>query len=212
MWINGYLKDKLSEKPVINGEVRSSLFNTLSDSNGFFRLQVSKDDIISVKKFGYRFDTIHFSLHRPDSAFLVILMNPLGSVLRNVTVKSSYTAYQLDSLKRKILFDEGNSKLSFVSKQPHQGFGLVFNLDRFTKPKDKRLKKQRQLFEKSEQWAYIRHRFPDSLVQSYTGLSGNSLQIFMNQYTPSYQWLREHTSRMEVILYINDKMKLFRKE
>jgi hypothetical protein len=111
-----------------------------------------------------------------------------------------------------MLFDEGRSKTTFVSKSYHPGFGLVFSLDRFTKSKDKHLQKQKKIFEKTEQWAYVRFRFSDSMVQSYTGLSGDSLRIFMNRFTPSYEWLREHPSKIEVIYYINDKLKLFRKE
>jgi hypothetical protein len=211
VWINGYLKDKLSKDPIANGEVRSSLSNTFSDSNGFFRIRVKEGDIISVKKFAYRFDTIHFSFHTIDSN-LIIYMDPLGSIMKNVTVSTSYSAYQVDSLRRRMLFDEGRSKTTFVSKSYHPGFGLLLSLDRFTKSKDKHLKKQKQIFEKTEQWAYVRSRFSDSMVQSYTGLSVDSLRIFMNRYTPSYQWLREHPSKIEVIYYINDKLKLFRKE
>jgi hypothetical protein len=211
IWVNGYSKDKLSQDPVANVEVRSSLSNTLSDSNGFFRIRVTEGDIISVKKSGYRFDTIHFSFHSIDSN-LIVYMDPLGSIMKNVTVITSYSAYQVDSLRRKMLFDEGRSKTSFVSRQYHQGFGLVLNLDRFTKSRDKNLKKQRELFEKTEQWSYIRYRFSDSIVQSYTGLAADSLRIFMNHYTPSYEWLRAHPSKIEVVYYINDKLKIFRKE
>lgn len=78
VWINGYLKDKFSKSPVANGEVRSSLSSALSDSNGFFRIRITEGDIISVKRAGYRFDTIHFSFAGIDSS-LVIYMDPLGS-------------------------------------------------------------------------------------------------------------------------------------
>ena len=132
--------------------------------------------------------------------------------MKNLTVKTSYSAYQIDSMRRRMGFDEGRSKTTLVSKQPHSGFGLVFNLDRVTKSNDKHLKRQREIFEKTEQWAYICYRFPDSLVQSYTGLTGDSLHVFMNRYTPSYDWLRAHPYKIDVTYYIGDKLKLFRKE
>lgn len=211
VWINGYLKDKLSQTSIPNGEVHSSLSNAITDSNGFFRIRVTEGDIISFKKFGYRFDTVHFSFYKIDSN-LIVYMDPLGSIMKNVTVSTSYSAYQVDSLRRRMLFEDGRSKTTFVSKSYHQGFGLVFSLDRFTKSKDRHLRKQKQIYEKTEQWAYVRYRFSDSLVHSYTGLTGDSLRNFMSHYTPSYQWLREHPSRIEVIYYINDNLKLFRKE
>jgi hypothetical protein len=211
VWINGHLRDKLSGGPIANGEIKSSLSNVLTDSNGFFRIQVTEGDIISAKKGGYRFNTVHFSFHSSDTSF-TISMEPLGSVMKTVTVKTSYSAYQVDSMRRRMAFDEGRSKTTFISKQPHPGFGLVFNLDRVTKSNDKHLKKQREIFVKTEQWAYIRSRFSDSIVRYYTGLTGDSLHLFMKQYTPSYEWLTGHPSKIEIIYYINDRIKHFRKE
>jgi hypothetical protein len=211
VWINGHLEDKLSGAPIAIGEIRSSLSNVLTDSNGLFRIRVKEGEIISAKKAGYRFTTVHFSFHSSDTNF-TITMEPLGSVMKTVTVKTSFSAYQVDSMRRRMAFDEGRSKTTFISKEPHPGFGLVFNLDRVTKSNDKNLKKQREIFEKTEQWAYIRSRFSDSMVQSYTGLAGDSLHLFMRQYIPSYEWLRDHPSKIEMIYYINDSIKKFRKE
>ena len=211
VWIKGYLRDQYSQQPITNGEVKSTLSNALTDSGGHFMIRVTEGDIVSAKKFGYRFDTIHFSFHSIDST-LTMYMQPLGGMMKNVTVKTSYSAYQVDSMRRRMAFDEGRSKTTFISKQQHQGFGLVLNLDRLTKSNDKHLKKQKEIYEKTERWAYIHYRFADSMVQSYTGLRGDSLHIFMNRYTPSYEWLRSHPSKLEVVYYISDWLKAFRKE
>lgn len=211
VWVKGYLRDRLSHQAIVNGEIRSSLSNTLSDTNGFFRIRVTEGDIVSAKKFGYRFDTVHFSFHHIDSS-LIIYMEPLGNLMKNVTVKSSYSAYQMDSMQRRRAFDEERSKTTFISKQAHRGFGLVFNLDRLTKSNDKHLKKQKEIFRKTEEWAYVRSRFSDSIVQSYTGLTDDSLHLFMNHYTPSYEWLRSHPSKIELVYYISEKLEFFRKE
>lgn|SRR5215203_1009562 len=211
LWINGHLKDQVSRHPIANAEIRSTLSKTLTDSNGFFRIRVQEGDIISAKKFGYRFDTVHFSFRSVDSIFAIYL-EPLGTILKTVTVSTSYSVYQVDSIRRRMAFDEARSKTTFISTQPHPGFGLVFNIDRMTKSNDKQVKKQRELFEKTEQWAYVSYRYPDSLVQSYTGLKGDSLHLFMNQYTPSYEWLRAHPGKIELVYYINEKLKLFRRK
>ena len=211
VWINGHLKDQFSHQSIANGEIRSTLSKAVTDSNGFFRIQVKEGEIVSAKKFGYRFDTIHFSFQFIDSS-LTIYLEPLGRVLKTVTVSTTYSAYQADSMRRRMAFDEARSKTTLISTQAHSGFGLVLNIDRLTKSNDKHVKKQRQIFEKTEQWAYVRYRFPDSIVQSYTGLTGDSLHLFMKRYTPSYEWLRAHLTKMEMVYYINDKMKIFRKE
>ena len=211
LWVNGRLKDQFSKLPIANAEISSTLSRAVTDSNGSFRIQVQEGEIISAKKFGYRFDTIHFSFHSIDS-LLTIYMEPLGYMLKPVTVSTSYSAYQVDSMRRRIAFDEARSKTTLISTQPHPGFGLVFNLDRHTKSNDKQVKKQRELFEKNEQQAYVRYRFADSIVQYYTGLTGDALDLFMKQYTPSYEWLRSHPSKVEIVYYINDCMKEFRKK
>lgn len=211
VWIKGYLKDEASHRAIANGEVRSSFSNALTDSNGFFRIKANEGDIISAKKFGYRFDTIHFSFGKIDST-LTLYLEPLGRVMQNVTVRTSYSAYQVDSMRRREAFDEGLSKTTLISKQPHEGFGLVFNIDRLTKSKDRHREKQKEIFEKTEQWAYVRYRFSDSIVQFYTGLKGDSLHVFVNRYMPSYEWLRANPSKTDLVFYINEKMKLFRKE
>jgi hypothetical protein len=210
LWVNGRLKDQFSKLPIANAEISSTLSRAVTDSNGSFRIQVQEGEIISAKKFGYRFDTIHFSFHSIDS-LLTIYMEPLGYMLKPVTVSTSYSAYQVDSMRRRIAFDEARSKTTLISTEPHPGFGLVFNIDRITKSNDKQVKKQQELFEKTERWAYVSFRYPDSLVQSYTGLKGDSLHLFMNQYTPSYEWLRAHPGKMEVVYYINEKLKFFRR-
>jgi hypothetical protein len=41
-------------------------------------------------------------------------------------------------------------------------------------------------------------------------LKGDDLRAFLTRYTPSYEWLRAHTSNDEILFYINDKLKLFK--
>jgi hypothetical protein len=48
-------------------------------------------------------------------------------------------------------------------------------------------------------------------VGTYTGLKGDSLNTFINKYSPDYDWLRKHTSDEDVFYYINDKLKDFYK-
>jgi hypothetical protein len=211
VWINGHLQNKLTHKPIEHGEIRTPLSSAISDSNGHFRIRVRESDIVSMKATNYKFDTIHFSFSLIDSVLLLEL-EPMGASLQNVTITTIYSPYQLDSINRRRSFEEGRSKTTFIDKHPHQGFGLIMNLDRIGKSPDKGLVRQRQLFEKTEEWHYIRTRFPDSLVRFYTGLHGDSLRRFIYAYTPTYEWLRAHPSKMEVVMYINDKMKLFGKK
>lgn len=54
-------------------------------------------------------------------------------------------------------------------------------------------------------------KFPSSLVTRLTGLQRDSLHLFMLHYQPSYKFCRK-SSQEDILLYINDKFKLFMKK
>ncbi len=210
-WIHGYVRDSISESPIANARVATPLGSTLTNDKGYFTLLLVDGETIVASAAKYLFRDVQFFFKKYDTAF-VINLEPLGHALQNLTISSSLSAYQVDSTRRRNEFERQVSKTTAISTLKHEGFGIVINLDHFTKDKDKHIKKQWKLFERTEEWAYVRSRFPDSLVKYYTGLTGEDLQTFMYRYTPSYKWLRKHTSRDEVFVYINEKIKLFRKE
>jgi len=129
-----------------------------------------------------------------------------------VKVESRYNKYQLDSIERKRDFDQMRGTSLHAVSGPSSGFGISINLDRFFKKKYRNKKKEERRFGNSEETAYINYRFSPHFVASYTGLKGNQLRDFMYQYTPTYQWLRQHLSNEEVIYYISDKLKIYRKK
>jgi hypothetical protein len=59
-----------------------------------------------------------------------------------------------------------------------------------------------------EKSAYVNYRFSPYTVAYYTGLKGEKLLAFLHKYTPTYEWLRQHPTQEDVLLYINEKLKL----
>jgi len=86
---------------------------------------------------------------------------------------------------------------------------LVINLDRLFKSKYKHQKKAEQSFNETEKMEYVDYRFSPQLVAFYTGLKGDALLDFMKRYKPSYEWLRQHPYREQLIYYISNKLKFF---
>jgi len=84
-------------------------------------------------------------------------------------------------------------------------------MDRVWNKKAKQKVKAEKQFNKTEEQLYIDYRFSPQMVSYYTGLKGDTLRDYMSRYTPSYSWLRKHLSQQDVLLYINDKLKLFKK-
>ena len=114
-------------------------------------------------------------------------------------------------ISRKTSFEEnmGHELKTVSSHSP--GFGIVINLDRFFKTKYKNQRNSERTMISIEREAYISYRFSTHVVAYYTGFKGDALQSFIKKYIPSYAWLRQHTTNEDVLYYINEKLKEFRK-
>jgi hypothetical protein len=208
--VSGWLKDSITHFPISNGtllnEKSRAVFTT--DNKGLFTMKLSPGNMLLASAPGYRSDTLRYSFLSTDT--ITIYLSPIGDILPNVTVSARYNKYQLDSIERRSTFDlmRGNA-IPTVSRNRHEGFGLVLNLDRLAKRKYKDKRKQEKSFENTEQFAYSNYRYPPAMVAFYTGLRGDTLRQFMYENTPSYQWLRQHLTNEEVIYYISDRLKLY---
>lgn len=209
--LNGYLLDSITHFPVSNGIITNANSNKSvhSDVKGFFRLEAAPNDFIYASAKSYHYDTLIYSFIFTDT--ITIYLAPSGNILPNVTVTTRYNKYQLDSLERKRAFEEDRGTvLKTLSTSHPSGFGLTFNLDRFFKKKYKNQKREERLFEMMEKMSYTDYRFSPHIVASYAGLKGEALRSFLKQYTPDYNWLRQHPSNEDVLYYINDKLKAYK--
>jgi hypothetical protein len=209
--INGFLRDSATLFPIADGILTNSTVNKAvrSDKNGFFRLEAGANDFIYASAKSYRFDTLKYSLMFTDT--ITIFLPFAGTVLPEVTVKGKYSKYQRDSIDRRKEFEESRGTvLKTLATNHPSGFGLTFNLDKAFKKKYKNQDRDEKLFTTLEKMAYINYRFSPNLVAYYTGFKGDKLKTFMNLYTPSFQWLRQHSSNEDVLYYINDKLKLYK--
>ena len=209
--IKGYLRDSITHYPIINGTITN--WNTQkkarTNERGFFYLEVATNDRLYVQAPDYNYDTLNYTPFFADT--VTLFLSPSGSILPGVTVRSSYTKYQLDSIRRKEDFDTmRGTVIRTVGPPPKDGFGLNINLDRFFKKRYRQKARAGELFQRTEERMYIDYRFSPQMVAYYTGLKGDTLRLFMFQHTPSYEWLRQHPSQQDVLFYINDKFKEFK--
>ena len=208
----GFVKDSLTHLPLPGATLSNSTKDLKGqpDANGFFRLAVSPGDLLYALATGYQYDTLRYSLLFKDT---VTLFLPPVNVLQTVTVETGYRRYQLDSLRRRQEFEEARGhRLSAIDGSKHkQTFGLTLNLDRLFKKKYKHKRKEEEVYTAVVRKAYIRFRFPPQTVAFYTGLKGDALLRFMQLYTPSYDWLRTHPAREQLLDYLSEKLKAYRK-
>lgn len=180
-----------------------------TDAAGFFRLPVSPNDLLYALAPQYHHDTLRYSFLFQDT--ITLYLAPLH-VLEAVTIETGYPKYQLDSLQRRRDFEAARGgTLNTVDRsnvKPY--FGLTLNLDRLFKKRYKNKKADEKSFEGAEQQAYVNYRFPPGMVAFYTGLKGEALLQFVQRYRPSYQWLRAHPAKEQVIDYLSEKLVLYR--
>lgn len=208
----GYLRDSITHYPILNGIITNLTTQKQIKTNttGFFFIEASAGDQLLVQSKDYENDTLKYTTLFIDT--ITVYLSPSGSILPGVTVRSNYTKYQLDSMRRRTDFEimRGNVAPTVASHAP-DGFGATFSMDRVWKKKTKRKAKAETLFQKTEEQLYIDYRFSPQMVSYYTGLKSDALRLFMYQHTPTYKWLRQHTDQQDVLFYINDKLKLFKK-
>ncbi|MDE3143562.1 MAG: carboxypeptidase-like regulatory domain-containing protein, partial [Bacteroidota bacterium] len=204
--IKGTLKDSITHQPLPFASITN--MNThqtvLSDKNGYFKISISLNHLLSVASVGYNFDTLLMNEKNTQADTLHIFLSPLTRSLAEVTVygKIKLSAYQLDSIKRRKDFFETMGEHTLpVFSNANSGAGIGLNLDHFYN-REKRKRKTISLFDLIEQEQYINYRFTPVFIAKYTSLSNDSLETFMQQYRPSYYWLRKHTEEDDIIYYI----------
>jgi hypothetical protein len=190
-----------------------NIFNTRSKlsvrsaTDGSYALPAMEGDRIIFSMAGYRPDTITATFQ------LLLTQYDPGLKIQTITLKgvTVMSSYQADSMARRAYYQDAfNQKNITGGNRPADGVGISISpLSYFSKAsKQKRQLKKRVV--KQEEDAYIDHSFPEEWVKNLTGLTGDSLHLFMYKYRPSYSYCRK-TDRMGMLVYINDKLKEFRK-
>lgn len=211
-FVKGYLRDSITHYPILNGTVTNltSQKQVKTNTKGFFFIEATAGEQLVVQSKEYENDTLKYTTLFIDT--ITLYLSPSGSILPGVTVRANYTKYQLDSIRRRTDFEimRGNVAPTVGSHAP-DGFGVTLSMDRVWKKKTKKKAQANTLFQKTEEQLYVDYRFSPQMVSYYTGLKSDALRLFMYQNTPSYKWLRQHTDQQDVLFYINDKLKLFKK-
>lgn len=209
-YVFGFVTDSITELPVQDAHVAVVGGDTAdyTNSSGLFVIKGQPGDSISIVRVGYfearialqgvvmALDTMH------------IILKPKTHELESVIVSAyDYEDYQADSIDRTQFFEATIGYALPLFDRANTGAGLGISLDRIFGHKQRNKKRALRLFNSVEEQKYVDFRFNPILVHSYTGFKGDSLQQFMNKYSPSYRWLRSHETQEDILYYINDQLK-----
>lgn len=206
----GYLKDSAMGTAIVAASVSNKTTGAVveTDKNGFFAIAVTKGDLLHFSAPGYNFDTLRYFPYLRDTTHIEL---PRISTRLDVTVRSTtnMSKYQQDSMVRrdKFIADAGPKMRTF--SKGNSGAGIGLNLSSIWGKKERQTRESYGAFDEREKQYYIDYRFSHEMVAYYTRLKGDSLNLFMGRYRPDYDWLRENPSQQDMLLYINEHLKLF---
>jgi hypothetical protein len=185
--------------------------HNISDAGGNYRIDARPGDTIIFTSAGYLPDTNYVAAWMlEEKNGYDIFLKPNVVRLSSVLIDDA-SNYQKDSLQRRddyawIYMMHKDAIISDTNFT--KGFGLSFDLNFFNEhQKEKRRLRKRLAEEEKEN--YIDFRCPPAWVERVTGLHGDSLRVFVNNYRPGYAFCRK-ASNEDIFLYINDQVKKFR--
>ena len=186
----------------------------ISSTKGGFKIEIAKNNLLTIAAVGYNFDTTRITDNLLELDTIVIFLHPLSKRLADVTVtsKTRLSQYQFDSIERRkdFFINKSDVTLPLVSLA-NSGIGMGVNLDHFYR-REKRKRNAIDLFYSMENESYTNYRFTPLIINKYTNLEGENLVDFMQRNRPLYTWLRSHTTEEDILYYINDKLKNFKKK
>jgi hypothetical protein len=182
----------------------------VSDAGGNYRIVASPGDTLTFSSAGYHADTTVVGAEFQDKDGYVVYLEPNMVELPFVLI-GQLSNYQLDSMQRKedyAWLDQAHKVRLAGDQTPTDGVGIGISPVSYFSREEKNRRQLRQKVKSEEKDFYIDSRFPPSYVSMITGLKGDSLQIFLSTYRPSYQFAR-NASNEDILLYINEKVKVF---
>ena len=184
----------------------------VSDLGGNYRIPAAPGDTLVFSSAGYLPDTVIVIASMLEDVYPVYLTPHLVS-LPSVRV-GERSNYQIDSLQRRNdyanVYNKKHPVKLWNEKRPGDAPGLNFSPLGFFSKTEKQKRRLKKRLATEEINYYIDSRFSPERVSRLTRLSGDSLRLFMTRYRPSYKFCRT-ASNMDMLLYINDKLLLFKK-
>jgi hypothetical protein len=207
--LSGRIYEKSSDSVVaginvLNNNTRASV---RSGKDGRYNLPVAEGDVVIFSGAGFVSDTLVVSydklLTQQDITMAIQFVS-----LRGIKVTNSY--YK-DSLARRNEYSSiYNQKGITGGNRPTDGVGVSVSALSFFSYKAKKQRELKRKLERDEEESYIDYSFPVEMVENFSKLHGDSLRLFMYRYRPSYEFCRK-TDRANMLVYISDKLKEFRK-
>jgi hypothetical protein len=203
-----YEAENDSATGVVNVYNLHSKQSARSGIDGNYTIAAAEGERIIFSMAGFRPDTVTVAYSMLLTQYDVTMHRQV-ILLKPVSVISSY---QADSLARRNYYSYVYEKQAGITgrNRPADGVGVVLSPLSFFSHEARQKRQLKKRLIKEEQEDYIDRSFPAEWVERLTLLHGDSLSLFMYRYRPTYSFCRK-TNREKMLLYINEKLKEFKK-
>jgi hypothetical protein len=211
-FLTGKVRKKESTEIIVSVSIQNHTQRKydLSDEGGNYRIPAREGDLLTFSSVGFITDTLVVTpvmLAGDCPVFLVTRIVALPSFQ-----VGSLSNYQLDSMARreeyKWIYDHANAQ-RVEKERKGDGVGLSLDLFRNASREDRDREKLKKRILKEEEQHYIDYRYSREYISRLTHLKGDSLQKFMEEYRPSYDFARK-AATVDILIFINDSYKQFR--
>lgn len=220
--IRGRIFDRASGLPLYPATIqnRSQYIDEVSDTLGRFTLPARQGDLLYFRYLGYRPDTV--LVDSTDlSHGLRIYLSQVSLELGTLEVRAGMNPYQVDSLERRSLFGYllERPSLPLLGGSTPKGFGIRFSPFTFFSRSQRFLRHFKKIYRRNEsslRRAYYQHiriqmagaRYSPCLIRSLTGLQGDSLILFLQEFPPDTDFIL-HAPDIQIKFYILHRYKEF---
>jgi hypothetical protein len=208
--VSGKIYERITDSllPGVNVFNSRTKMSVRSGPDGRYALDAMEEDKIIFSMAGFVSDTLTVSFDKLLTEHNVTLAVQYIS-LKGVTVTGGYA---VDSLNRRNEYRhiyEGQKGIT-GGNRPTNGFGISISPVSFFSSKAKQARKLKKRLIEDEHEAYIDFMFSKEWIKQISKLNDDSLRLFAYRYRPTYKFCRS-TDRAGMLIYINDKLKEFRK-
>lgn len=161
-----------------------NIFNSIvqnTKADGAFTINAKPGELIEFKKMGY--NTVRVRITSSSIPFYRIIMEQ-GLMLDGVEIRSPYSDYQRDSMRYRELFSK---QLNFPTVTGWRAFQSPFSA---LSKSNKDMIRFQEEYAWLERQKYVDSRFNAKIISNLTGLKGDSLERYMRQYRPTYEFTR----------------------
>jgi hypothetical protein len=176
--------------------------NVITDSNGRFAMAAEKGHLIEFRKIGYKTVRIRVPAGTAPSYYKIILQK--GPIeLEQFDIAAKGHDYKKDSLSYYELY---KNALEFPE---------LTGLDAIQHPFSALSKKNQRIWAFQKEYAsferekFIDYTFNEKVVKNLTGFQGDSVQIYLKKYRPSYDAIRSMND-YQFYKYVKESVENFR--